>query len=585
MPQASFAVMTTVGRAKEAAALANATTITITHIAIGDGATVPSGGETALYHEIARKTISGHGTVVGASNVAYFDCYLSAAEGPYTIREAGLYDDEGDLIAIAHYDPPINKPVPASGQTVEGTVRLEVAFSDVASVTIKVDPSMQVALQRLTRLPWISVKSMSLAAPPALPAVGDTYLIAAAPTGAWTGNAGKIAEYTIVGWAMMTPPEGHGISLPDGRVFEYVDGVYVEKLALDAQSGKWVYALDSGGVNALAVTLSPAPLSLVAGLSLRIKAANSNTGASTLDINTLGAKPVTRRDGSVLLDSDIIAGAIQEYLYDGAKFQLSGASGKPPQARNLHIYVNAAIGNDANDGVSNTAGRAMATIQGAVNRAFSYPPSQYTITIHVADGTYNETVSTPVYSGPNLIITGNAATPSNVIVNGGTSKCFQAQGPNSLTVNNLKVQNSAGGVDQYGFYATAGATIFTSNTVSGAIQSYVFCGSGGTMVPGSHAFSGNCGGYFYATIGGQVLLPSGAVYTISTPITLSGASAQASQAGTVKAATPQPTFVGSSTTGPRYSATLNGIIYTQGGGAGFFPGTSAGSVSSGGQYA
>lgn len=67
--------------------------------------TVPSGGETALYNEIARKAISGHGTVVGASNVAYFDIFLEAAEGPYTIREAGLIDQDGDLIAIARYDP------------------------------------------------------------------------------------------------------------------------------------------------------------------------------------------------------------------------------------------------------------------------------------------------------------------------------------------------------------------------------------------------------------------------------------------------------------------------------------------------
>src|SRR5690606_21106203 len=98
MAQTSFALMTNLGRAKEAAALANATTIEITHIAIGDGTTVPSGGETALYNEVARKTISGHGTVVGASNVAYFDCFLAAEDGPYTIREAGLIDSAGDLI-------------------------------------------------------------------------------------------------------------------------------------------------------------------------------------------------------------------------------------------------------------------------------------------------------------------------------------------------------------------------------------------------------------------------------------------------------------------------------------------------------
>lgn len=42
--------------------------------------------------------------------------------------------------------------------------------------------------------------------------------------------------------SIITPPEGHGVSLPDGRVFEKIGGVYVEKLALDTQTGKWNYA-------------------------------------------------------------------------------------------------------------------------------------------------------------------------------------------------------------------------------------------------------------------------------------------------------------------------------------------------------
>lgn len=233
MPQTSFALMTTLGRAKEAAALANATTITITQIAIGDGATVPSGGETALYHEVARKTISGHGTVVGADNVAYFDCYLAAGDGPYTIREAGLYDDTGSLIAIAHYDPPINKPVPSSGQTVDATVRLEVAFSNVSSIVIVIDPSMKVALQRLTRLPWIPINELSRNDPPAAPTPGDVYVIGGAPTGAWAGQAGKVAEFTIAGWAILDPRDGHAVSLPDRRVFMRTAGAYSEFLATE----------------------------------------------------------------------------------------------------------------------------------------------------------------------------------------------------------------------------------------------------------------------------------------------------------------------------------------------------------------
>ncbi len=336
MAQTSFALMTTLGRAKEAAALANATTIEITHIAIGDGVTVPSGGETELYNEVARKTISGHGTVVGASNVAYFDAFLAAGDGPYTIREAGLIDSEGGLIAIAKYDPPISKPVPASGQTVEGTIRLEVAFSDVANITIKVDPAMKVALQRLTRLPWVPVISMSMATPPANPAVGDTYVIAADPTGSWVGQSGKIAEYTVAGWAIIDPPDGHGIGLPDGKQYIRIGGVYVlrgkvaravtsagiafaeanheqlaEAMARYASAG--VFYTGSGPANAYVLTplvgFVP-PTAYFDGMEVSFYPSTPNTGATTINVAGLGAKPLRGEGGNPLPAGRIDAGLV-----------------------------------------------------------------------------------------------------------------------------------------------------------------------------------------------------------------------------------------------------------------------------------
>ncbi|KAB2788128.1 DUF2793 domain-containing protein [Brucella anthropi] len=325
MAQNSFALMTNLGRAKEAAALANGTAIVITHIAIGDGTTVPSGGETELYNEIARKSISGHGTVAGASNVAYFDIFLTAAEGPYTIREAGLYDDDGDLIAIARYDPPINKPVPASGQTVEGTVRLEVAFSNIANVTIVVDPAFTVPLQRLSRLPWIPVLSNSVTTPPLSPALGDTYLVPSGATGSWAGQSGKIAEYTAAGWGIITPPNGHGISLPDGRIFEKVSGVYIEKLALDVQSGMWSFANAAGSANALTATLSPAPLSLQVGMAVNLFVGTANTSSAvTLNLNGLGAKSILTRVGDAVGIGDI-SGSVT-LVYDGTSWRLSSVA-------------------------------------------------------------------------------------------------------------------------------------------------------------------------------------------------------------------------------------------------------------------
>lgn len=227
MTQSTFALLTTTGRSKEALALASGEPLVISAIAIGDGTTVPSGGEKKLYHEIARKTVSGHGLVAGTTNTAYFDIHLAATDGPYTIREAGLYDTAGDLIAIACYDPPINKPTPESGQTVEGDVRLQIAFSNAENVIVQVDASMQVPLQRLTVKPWVPIKSIDTKQPPENPTPGDVYVIPATATGVWKGQSQKLAEFTSAGWAITDTPDGHGIGLPDGSIYIKINGIYV----------------------------------------------------------------------------------------------------------------------------------------------------------------------------------------------------------------------------------------------------------------------------------------------------------------------------------------------------------------------
>ena len=227
MTQSTFALLTTTGRAKEALALASGEPLVISAIAIGDGTTVPSGGEKKLYHEIARKTVSGHGLVAGTTNTAYFDIHLAATDGPYTIREAGLYDTAGDLIAIACYDPPVNKPTPESGQTVEGDVRLQIAFSNAENVIVQVDASMQVPLQRLTVKPWVPIKSIDTKKPPETPIPGDVYVIPETASGVWKGQSQKLAEFTSAGWAITDAPDGHGIGLPDGSIYIKIAGVYV----------------------------------------------------------------------------------------------------------------------------------------------------------------------------------------------------------------------------------------------------------------------------------------------------------------------------------------------------------------------
>jgi hypothetical protein len=175
---------------------------------------------------------------------------------------------------------------------------------------------------------WMAVISMTTSSAPGAPAAGDTYLVPTGATGIWATQVGKIAEWNGTAWYYFTPVDGHGISLPDGRVFERIGGAYVEKLALDAQSGKWNYAIAGGTANALTVTLAPVPASLASlvGAPIRVRTSAANTGAATLNVNGLGAVPIVKFGEVALTGGEIPANAIVELVYNGTSFQLFTAS-------------------------------------------------------------------------------------------------------------------------------------------------------------------------------------------------------------------------------------------------------------------
>lgn len=52
------------------------------------------------------------------------------------------------------------------------------------------------------------VLDRDLTAPPANPATRDAYIVAASPTGAWAGQAGKVAVWNGTAWAFITARNG-----------------------------------------------------------------------------------------------------------------------------------------------------------------------------------------------------------------------------------------------------------------------------------------------------------------------------------------------------------------------------------------
>jgi photosystem II stability/assembly factor-like uncharacterized protein len=85
------------------------------------------------------------------------------------------------------------------------------------------------------------------------------------------------------------------------------------------------YAIATG-TNAYAVSI--AGVSLIEGLSVKIKFTNANTGASTLNINGLGAKSILKGNGNALSSGNIKAGQICHLIYNGSNFQLLGEGGE-----------------------------------------------------------------------------------------------------------------------------------------------------------------------------------------------------------------------------------------------------------------
>jgi Chaperone of endosialidase len=80
------------------------------------------------------------------------------------------------------------------------------------------------------------------------------------------------------------------------------------------------------GTDTFVGTLSPALGAYAAGNLFSFVAPNTNTGASTINLNSLGAKNITKQGSTALAAGDIVSGRIYLIEYDGTRFQLINPS-------------------------------------------------------------------------------------------------------------------------------------------------------------------------------------------------------------------------------------------------------------------
>ncbi|MBY5969912.1 phage tail protein [Halomonas denitrificans] len=146
MPQ-FYTLLTDTGQAKIANAVALGTQIEITQMAVGDGGgnpVTPDSSATALVNEVRRAPINAVQTDDDNPTWIVIEQVLPPDVGGWTIREVGVFDASGDLIAIGNL-PETYKPVLAEGSSRTQTIRVVMEVSDTAAVTLKVDPSVVLA--------------------------------------------------------------------------------------------------------------------------------------------------------------------------------------------------------------------------------------------------------------------------------------------------------------------------------------------------------------------------------------------------------------------------------------------------------
>jgi hypothetical protein len=441
-----------------------------------------------------------------------------------------------------------------------------------------------------------------------------------APYGVSDPNAAYINGNPSTGTMGSIPPAA-SIEYPQREIVSLIadagmtpDNADLAQLAKGVQGGRLVYGVDTGTANAYSINVSPTLAAYAAGQRWTVKIGNSNTGPSTININALGARHIVYPQGGEMIGGELLAGGIVTLVDDGVHLQLQNVTTGVGQVTGGWVfltapkdyYVNGTTGDDTlYDGSQATVGVGkkgpFKTIQKPLDQVPLFNLNGSTITIHVADGTYNQSLSTRTQNGAGYVaIIGNHANPQNCTINavggitavacgsgtwfwdgfqiiygtgapaaGSSGDCIGV-GNGSLSLGNI-ILGSA-----YRAQLVVGALGFMSLSPLYGTRSTITISIGSTA--SFHMLVQNSGTIQHSS--DPALAPQ---LVINGAVAFSGAFACASLLGEI--AVVYNSISGAAfVSGSKYNVFMNGIVWTGGAGVNYYPGSAAGSVSLGGQY-
>jgi hypothetical protein len=456
------------------------------------------------------------------------------------------------------------------------------------------------ALRILDALVQLAVLTRSLSDPPASPVEGARYIVAAGGSGAWSGKDAAIAAWQDGAWRCFAPLPGWQAWVSDESRLLVWDGT---GWIAASSTMRQLQNLSLLGVGTTADAANPFAAKLDTALwsakytgeggtgDLRYtmnKQASGNTVSLLLQNNWSGRAEIgltgddnlhfkVSPDGSNWNDALVVTAASGRVSFP------QGATGLREQLTADRTYYVRPDGDDANDGLSDSASGAFRTIQQAIDAAVALDLSIYAVTINVAKGTYAENVTLKSYLGVGPItLVGDTTTPTNVDIapaSGTAVAAPQVTGVWALDgfelssdVTCLDVSNySVVNIDNIAFNGT-GTHIYSH------VGAYIN-GAGGSFA----ILQATCARHVFVHLAGAQAALNSATCTLPTD-GLDSSTAFADVSALSFATFVSATFInGAAATGLRYVVDSNAVI-NGGGNANLLPGDTAGTTATGGQY-
>ncbi len=294
MAEQFYTILTKLGKAKIANASALGTSVNFTKFQVGDSNGSyynPTEDQAELKHKVWEGNIGSVTIDKDNSNWIVIETVIPADQGGFMIREAGIIDDQGNLIAIGKY-PETYKPITSEGSSKDLIIRMILEVSNASSVTLKVDPTVILATKKDIDVLDNKIKSIQIPVKSVNTKTGDIVL------------------------------KAEDIKMANGKTIE-------ERVTShEADDVNHIsYAVATGSANTYAVTLNPVPTAYVDGMAICVKINVASTGASTLNVNGLGAKTILDSLGNAITSGGLKAGVPYTLRYNGTNFIVQGKGG------------------------------------------------------------------------------------------------------------------------------------------------------------------------------------------------------------------------------------------------------------------